>query len=382
MATTPRSMAHGLAVAALATAGVLFVTPNLGAPGSTLAAQVGCGLRYVAAADDIPAGHDVQESERYPNHLIDDHLKKWGAWCEYDIAKNGTTSATYITGGQLAQTWNFRPDLITLTVGEQNNTIVDIVTSCFDKVKDHDFAGAMGCASAILGNQTLFTNLNQNLTTILQQYRVIMAGRPNLVVAITGYPNPYPKALDAGLKVVELCTPLIDTIPTCTARWVQLPPALEMIDQVFQKLNKTIADSVSPFAIGSGSRFVFVNTYDKLRDHCMKMEVSFKTKVEHPEESGAVHDHDSPTAVNFGCSDPWFVAGSDGTAVPTYLIPAAIGVLIEESQKTVGMGVYPNDAGHKCISDLIWEADTLEPGVTPLKWKLRVPEPPNSNICS
>jgi hypothetical protein len=45
------------------------------------------------------------------------------------------------------------------------------------------------------------------------------------------------------------------------------------------------------------------------------------------------------------------------------------------------MGVYPNDDGHKCISDLIWEADTLEPGVTPLKWKLSVPEPANLNIC-
>ena len=44
----------------------------------------------------------------------------------------------------------------------------------------------------------------------------------------------------------------------------------------------------------------------------MKMEVEIKTKVEHPEESGAVHEHDSP-AVNFGCSDPWFVAGDDGT---------------------------------------------------------------------
>ena len=45
------------------------------------------------------------------------------------------------------------------------------------------------------------------------------------------------------------------------------------------------------------------------------------------------------------------------------------------------MGVYPNDDGHKCISDLIWEHDTPEPGVTPLKWKLRVPESPNQNIC-
>jgi len=348
--------------------------------GSRVSAQ-GCGLRYVAAADDIPAGHDVQESERYPNHLMDDHLKKWGAWCEYDIAQNSTTSATYISQGQLAQTWNYRPDLITLTVGEQNTTIVNLITSCFDNIKDHEFAQANACAAAILGNTTLWSNLNLNLTTIQQQYRVLMAGRPKLMVAITGYPNPYPKSLDAGLKIAELCTPLIDNIVPCTLRWVQLPPALELIDQVFKKLNSTIETAVKPFAIGSGSRFVFVNTYDKLRDHCMKMEVEMKTTVEHPEEMGAVHHHDTISKVNFGCSDPWFVAGSDGTAIPFYLQPSTPGILIDESQTTSGMGVYPNDSGQKCISDLIWEADTLEPGVTPLKWKLSVPEPPNSSIC-
>jgi hypothetical protein len=365
---------------AAAAAGLIAAVAAAGSATAVLTAQ-GCGLRYVATGDDIPAGRDVSTSERYPDHLIADHMKKWGAWCEYDIAKNGTTSATEITGGQLAQTWNYQPDLITLTVGEQNTTIVNLVSSCFDKVKSHDFTGANTCAGAILGNQSLFTNLNLNLTTTFQQYRVIMAGRPRLVVAVTGYPNPYPKSLTATEKIAELCPPLIDTILTCTLRWAQLPPALELIDQVFKKLNTTIANSVSPFAIGSAGRFVFVNTYDKLRDHCMKMEVSFKTKVEHPEEEGAVHDHDSPSAVNFGCSDPWFVAGSDGTDNPTYLIPATLGILIQQSQTTSGMGVYPNDAGHKCISDLIWEADTLEPGITPMKWKLGVPEPPNANIC-
>src|SRR4051812_14846048 len=204
----------------------------------------GCGLHYVAAADDIPSGHDVEDSERYPNHLFNDHLKKWGAWCEYDIAKEGTTSSAYITGGQLATTWNDRPDLITLTVGEQNATIVKLVTDCFDDVKKHDFAGASGCASAILGNTSLFSSLSSNLTTTLQQYRVIMAGRPQMVVAVTGYPNPFPHTDTAAEKVAELCTPLIDTIPTCMARWFQLPPALELIDQVFKKLNSTIQTAV------------------------------------------------------------------------------------------------------------------------------------------
>jgi len=373
-------LAWGLGAAlGLLTLGAAFDRPPAIAPAVVEAQD--CARHYVAGGDHYPAGHEIEEAERYPNHLLEDHLKTWGPWCLYNVAKNETTSATYISGGQLAQTWNLRPDLITLTVGEENTTVINLVTDCFDKVKDHDFSGATACAAAILGNTTLWTNLNLNLTTSFQQYRVIMAGRPKLVVAVTGYPNPYPKSLDAGLKIAELCPPLIDTIITCTVRWVQLPPALELIDQVFKKLNTAIENAVKPFAIGSNGRFVYVDTYTKMRDHCMKMEVEIKTKVEHPEEDSAVHDHNSPK-VNFGCSEPWFKAGDDGTAIPFYLFPSIPPtILLQESQTTSGMGVHPNDDGNKCISDLIWEADTLEPGVTPLKWKLSIPEAPKTDIC-
>lgn len=358
---------------------VLAVGATLGLQPSAHAQ--GCGRHYVAAGDGIAKGNEVSESERYSHQLWDDHLKTWGAWCEWNIAKDKTTSQTYITGGQLAQTWNFRPDLITLTIGEQNNQIINLIDSCFEKIKSHDFSGGSACAGALLGNTTLWSSLNSNLITTFQQYRMIMAGRPWLVVAVTGYPNPYPKALDAAAKIPELCTPLIDTIPTCTIRWVQLPPALVLLDQVFQKLNTTIANAVSPFANSTAGRFVFVNPYDKFRDHCMKMEVEMKTTVEHPEQEGVVHHHDNFSAVNFGCSDPWFVAGSDGTDNPFYLNPAAPGILINQSQTTKGMGVWPNADGHQCLGDLIWEADTIDPGISPLKWKLGVPEPPKSDIC-
>jgi len=92
-----------------------------------------------------------------------------------------------------------------------------------------------------------------------------------------------------------------------------------------------------------------------------------------------VHQHDSTK--DFGCSSPWFVEGDTGTETPTYLEPAALGVLINKSQTTEGMGVSVNEDGQKCIADAIWEADTIDPGITPLKWKLGVPEAPNSNIC-
>jgi hypothetical protein len=42
------------------------------------------------------------------------------------------------------------------------------------------------------------------------------------------------------------------------------------------------------------------------------------------------------------------------------------------SQTTSGMGLYPNDTGQKCISDLIWEA---------VKQKMGIPEPANPNFC-
>jgi hypothetical protein len=335
-----------------------------------------CGKRYIAAGDHIPAGHEVSDSERFPTQLLEDHLAKFG-WCVFNIAANETTSATYITGGQLSQTWNYRPDLITLTVGEENSTIINIVNSCFDNVKDHDFTGANACAAQILANTSLWTNLTNNLTTTLQQYRMILAGRPQLVIALTGYPNPYPTALSATTNVPLLCTPLIDTAATCTIRWVQLPPALITIDEVFKKLNTTIKDSLKPFQAGpSGNRFVFVDTYTKLRDHCMKMDVSIKTTVYHGTYTDA---HDSQR--DFGCSDPWFVEGSVGTKSPDYLDPASDGVLLTKFQTTTGMGIHPDADGHDCISDLIWEADTTDPGTTPLKWKLGVPEAADSNIC-
>jgi hypothetical protein len=351
-----------------------------GATASNTNAAAGCRI-YVASGDDVTNGKAMDDNaKRYPEKLLADKIKAPG-WCLFNQGKNGQTSSTYISGGGLASAYNMRPDFLTIQLGEQNSTIVNLITDCFDKVKDHDFTGASACGAAILGNSTLWTNLRNNYTTILQQTRIMASQRPQLVVGVVNYPNPYPQALDVVDEIVELCVPLIDTIATCTIRWVQLPPALEILDQVFQKLNQTLKDSMAPFQAGpNGSRWVYVDVYPKFKDHCMTMKVKIKTKVEHPEEDGVVHDHDSQE-VNFGCSEEWFVEGDDGTAKPNYLLPAAPGVLIEWSQTTKGMGVYPNADGHKCISEAIWEADTIDPGTTPLKWKLGYGEASNSNIC-
>src|SRR5687768_4304933 len=35
-----------------------------------------CARRYVASGDHYPAGHDIEEAERFPDHLLEDLLKK------------------------------------------------------------------------------------------------------------------------------------------------------------------------------------------------------------------------------------------------------------------------------------------------------------------
>jgi hypothetical protein len=110
----------------------------------------------------------------------------------------------------------------------------------------------------------------------------------------------------------------------------------------------------------------------------MTMKVTIRTTVDHGEY---VDEHDDPTATNFGCSPTWFIEGSTGTKTPDYLDPAVDGVLTNKSQTTEGMGVWVNGDGMKCIDDAVWEADTIDPGTTPLKWKLGYGEAANANIC-
>ena len=112
----------------------------------------------------------------------------------------------------------------------------------------------------------------------------------------------------------------------------------------------------------------------------MTMEVQIKTKVEHPEQSGAVHEHDSPE-VNFGCSTTWFVEGSDGTAMPYYLLPAALGVLIDGARPP-GHGRVPERRRAPVHLRRDLGGRHLEPGTTPLKWKLGYGEAAKTDVCS
>ena len=361
---------------ALLVAAVTVLTPN---PVGSHETGEDCARRYVAGGDGVVFGTDADDSEnnRYSHQLLDEHFRDptWhGPWCEYNTSKDPTTSDTYReppAPTQQAIAWDRRPDLISLQVGRQNNVINDHVTKCLQNIKDHDFIEANVCALAVLANQPAFDDLTKDLAAILNTYKVQMSGNPQLIAAIVGYYNPYPAATDVATKIPQFCAELQDTIPTCIIRWILLPPALITLDQVVKKLNKTIEDVVKKFIWSSQGRFVFVNPYEEFKDHCTAMEVEIKTKVYHP--TNTVHNHDSKK--DFGCSDPWIASDDkDGTKSPfLYLTPAVTGVLILATQTTKKMGINPNEKGHDCISDMIWEAT---------KNKLGIPEKPVDDVCS
>jgi hypothetical protein len=340
--------------------------------------QTDAARRYVAGGDAVALGaknddggsdSNLSPSDRYSEQLLTKLQQSPGPWCLYNTARNPTDTDQYVSEPRPTQqsTANdLKPRLITLTLGRQNSKIVDHVVKCFKNVKDHDFIEANECALDVLGDDDAWDKLTKDLSEILNRFMVQMDGNPQLVVAVTGYFNPYPSATSVATQVPGFCMKLVDTIPTCTIRWILLPPALVTLDQVVKKLNETIKFVVDKFIWTSQGRFFFINPYDKFKDHCMKMNVEIKTKVYHP-GSNDVHDHNSTN--DFGCSEPWIESdGTDGTKSPfPYLTPAVTGVLILATQTTSGMGIYPNAKGHQCLADLIWQAT---------KEKLGIPEPP------
>ena len=170
------------------------------------------------------------------------------------------------------------------------------IDTCMTLIKNHQFIEANACALAIYTGGP-WKKLNDDLSDILNQFKVQLDGNPRMVVAVMGYYNPYPRATDVATEVPGFCAKLQDTIPTCTIRWMLLPPVLVTMDQITKKLNSTIEEVVKKFALASQGSYYFVNPYDAFEDHCMKLETEIKTNVYHP--TNTVHNHDSKN--DFGC---------------------------------------------------------------------------------
>ncbi|MDX6225504.1 MAG: hypothetical protein QOE64_1880 [Frankiales bacterium] len=359
-----RSLIAGTALT-VAVAGVL----TAGAPAPHVNA-LACSSYYTATGDGVPFGKDASDGgndsqdKAYPKKLLDKFLNTTGSgsmnlgyWCLKNIAADKTTTTTYAngTGAQQAVAATYKPILVTVEVGRWNSSIVDHVTTCFDEIKHHDFITANACALGVLLNQPAFDQLTKDLSGILGKYQTLMGNNSKMIVAVPSYYNPFPHPLTVMTKVPTFCAALVDTIPTCIARWIMLPPALVTLDQVVKKLNSTIQPVVQRFATGNQGRFIWVDTYKEMNDHCMTMKVTIHTKVYHPPSTTDKHDTEE---TNFGCDTTWI--GTDGKDVSkgfepfTYLPPAVDGVLIYADHDTKDMGINPNDKGHTCIATLVW----------------------------
>jgi hypothetical protein len=149
---------------------------------------------------------------------------------------------------------------------------------------------------------------------------------------------------------------LIDTIITCTVRWVQLPPALELLDQAIKKLNTTIQNAVKPFTPSPRRPRADSSTSiptPRRAITAMKMEVEVQDQGRASEEDGAVHDHDSPSKVNFGCSESLVRRRRrrHQDSVLSVPIDPAGPSCSRKAKRRRGWACTRTTTGHKCISD-------------------------------
>ena len=376
---------------AATTAVALHLTP-LEAAAEDLPAPDPCGkpieLPYVAVGDGVPYGakkvddtNAITEAERFPEELTKLLQAASFPFCLHNVSQGETTTDDYqdedtdLGFTQQSLVHDLRPRLVTVTLGREQDLIREHIDRCMTLIKNHQFIEANACALAIYTSGP-WKKLNDDLADILNQLKVQLDGNPRMVVAVMGYYNPYPRATDVATEVPGFCAKLQDTIPTCTIRWMLLPPVLVTMDQITKKLNSTIEEVVKKFALASQGSYYFVNPYDAFEKHCMKLETEIKTTVYHP--TNTVHNHDSKN--DFGCDDEWMESdGDDGNLPPWhYLPPAVTGVLVNTTQTTTGMGAYPNEKGHECLAKLVYNATN---GWEPLKQKLGIPEQATANPC-
>ncbi|HYG95149.1 MAG TPA: hypothetical protein VD859_16345 [Nocardioides sp.] len=384
------------ALAVVTTVALSVITPSaspIAADEGDLPSAEPCGkpieLPYVAVGDGVPFGskkvestNAISEAERFPEELTkllqEDHFP----FCLHNVSQGETTTDDYqdatdtpsgFTQQSLAH--DLRPRLVTLMLGREQDIIREHISTCMGFIKNHQFIEANACALAVLTGGP-WKKLNDDLSDILNQLKVQMDGNPRMVVAVLGYYNPYPRALEVAAEIPGFCGKLQDTIPTCLVRWLMLPPVLVTMDQITKKLNSTIEAVVERFSLASQGRYYFVNPYDAFEDHCMRLETEIKTTVYHP--TNTVHTHDSKN--DFGCDEEWMESDGDAGRLPPwhYLPPAVTGVLINTTQSTEGMGAFPNAEGHECLAKLVYNADN---GWEPLKQKLGIPEQAEEDPC-
>src|SRR5688500_4881944 len=100
----PRRLPVFAVVVSLLAAGLAVIGVQVAAGESSPDCEGPQALRYVAGGDGVPEGKDAEDAatDRYSRQLLQEHLRTqdpdevWpGPWCEYNTAKEETTSDEY-----------------------------------------------------------------------------------------------------------------------------------------------------------------------------------------------------------------------------------------------------------------------------------------------
>lgn len=303
---------------------------------------------YVATGDSIPFGAELSEGTNYPTHLLTDHLIPLDAsYCSTNLAQSGASTANYRSGGgtfnaQLQPTLDANAKLVTVTVGVDNKVLPTLANQCLPKLASLDFAGARSCETSLLNDTSAWNSLATDLKAILVSYRSSLSSNPELYVAITNYYNPMPSSI-SSTQLKAFCDQLSPGVAgQCNGLLGQMNSALGAANGVLNKLNQTIANTVSPFT-SSSTHFIFVNIHDTFVGHCSVVNMSV-----------SISPYGGSASGNLGCAsskswiEPATIQSGGGSK--------QIGPFTFSATGSAQAGVHPNDAGHNCISNLVWEA--------------------------
>ncbi len=202
----------------------VFTVSSASAPLADAAA--GCRI-YVASGDDVTNGKAMNDNaKRYPETAARGPHQVAGL-VPLQPGQERPDVVELHHRRRLSSAYNMRPDFLTIQLGEQNATIVKLITDCFDKVKDHDFTGAQRLRGADPGEHVALDEPQEQLhdDPAADQDHGLAAAAARRGGGRTTRTRIRSRST-SSTRSRSLCVPLIDTIPTCSIRWAQLPPAL------------------------------------------------------------------------------------------------------------------------------------------------------------
>lgn len=342
-------------------------------------------FQYMATGDSIPSGVDLGTScdndpdcpgapeKAYPEKL----KQKLDGFSVslHNIACSGATTIQYLDGeygygepdlcaqaasrrGQLMEAVSAEPDLVTVTVGVDDFVLSRLYDAPepFGCVQNFllrgDFPGALKCERDILNDKEAWDGLRARLEMILGRYAHEMTSNSRLVVVVTGYYNPVPTHVELPVPWKQLC----DGLSACRGPVRDMNKALLLGDKILRKLNYDVIEpAVSRYWSSTGGRIIWADLYGQFEGQCIPISLTFDVTVK-----GLTQNYGP---YNVGCaeSERWIAPREAFSHTTT---------LVSRRNLTVNLtiatddGVHPNEEGHQCIANAVWEGVKEQLGST------------------